>query len=411
MEECGISGIILNQNAGIENINSIGIKLYLTLYALQHRGQDSMGIFVNNNDNSFMIKTIGLVSSYPIEKMKNVNGFCGIGHVRSAVKNTVNIKNCQPFLLKYKNINICFSFNGSLINRIELKHLLKKNNIKIKTESDCEIISKLFVFYLSKRTKIESIKYLISSLKGAYSLLILFDDTLYAIRDPHGIKPLCYGKLGKEGYIIASESVALNTINAKLIRDINPGEIVEFTKNGKVNSFKIANNLNTAHCVFEYIYIARPDSIIDGKLVYEVREKIGKYLSKENINDRADFICPIPDSGIISAIGYSNESKIKYIEGIVKNKYVGRTFIMPTQEERKDAVNLKLNIINSYLKDKSIIFVDDSIVRGTTLKKIIEKVNKSNPKEVHIRIGSPPIISPCYFGVDISDINELLTNR
>lgn len=412
-EECGISGLIFYENDNKTNVknNLLGIKLYYSLCALQHRGQDSMGILIINWFNEHLIiKKMGLVSECSIKEINNMNGIIGIGHVRSAIKGTINIENCQPFCFTFKNGRICLSYNGSLVNNFKLKHQLEKSGKIFTTDSDCEIIAYLLIMELLHRRPIESIKNVMSKLIGAYSLTIVINKTLYAIRDPYGIKPLCYGNIDNIGYAIVSESVALGILNGTLIRDIYPGEILEFKNNGNVNSYKTIHDSISAHCIFEYIYLARPDSIIDGRLVYDVREKIGRKLAYESSVKNVDIVCPVPDSGIISALGYSRASNIKYTEILIKNKNIGRTFILPTQEEREEAVKLKFNIITENLKNKNIILIDDSIVRGTTSKRIVKIIQNGGAKSVHVRIASPPIISPCYFGTDIGNRKELIVS-
>lgn len=244
-------------------------------------------------------------------------------------------------------------------------------------------------------------------LEGSYSLTVMIDSMLIAIRDPFGFKPLCIGEVDG-GYVVASESVAIDTLNGKLIRDVEPGEIVVF-RNGDIESYRSTEQKKISHCVFEYIYFARPDSIIDGQLVYRVREKIGRELAKEHPVE-ADIVSPVPDSGITSAVGYADTSSIKYSEGLMKNRYIGRTFILPGQSMRETAVRLKMNTISQNISGKKIILIDDSIVRGTTSKRIINMIRGAGAKEVHARIGSPPIIAPCYMGINMATREELVAS-
>lgn len=408
-EECGVSGIILNNQGPQTNITAF--KLYYSLYALQHRGQDSTGIVVFDGLKSRHVKSMGLVSeAYNKQNIKDLTGYVGIGHVRSATEGTAIIENCQPFTINFRGSPIAISHNGSLVNAKELREEIESEGRILMTDLDAEIIALILVKELLKRNPIEAIQAVMKKLVGSYGLTIILNGDLYAVRDPLGIKPLCYGTIDG-GFAVVSESVGLDTINGKFVRDILPGEIVALTKDGKVRSVETEKDPKTAHCIFEYIYLARPDSVIDGKLVYEVREKIGKQLAKEHGVPDGDIVCPVPDSGIASAIGYARESKIMYLEGLMKNRYIGRTFILPTQESRDMAIRLKMNTIDTNLKDKKVVLVDDSIVRGTTSRRIIDMMRKSGTDEIHLRVASPPIMGPCYFGTSMASRNELIASK
>ncbi len=402
-EECGVVGIILKHES-----NLILPMLYNSLYTLQHRGQDSFGFFVKNRNksNDFFYKNIGLLSNFNLKSKFNVCGNIGVGHVRSGTIDTIDIKYSQPYFNQFKEFKIYISFNGCIVNKEKLINNINKNNIKL--NSDPELIYYLLIEELKIHDINKSLINLFSSLDGGFGLVIMINELLYAIRDKHGIKPICFGKINNNGYIIASESSSIDIIEGSLIRDIYPGEIIEFNKDGNYKSFIYNNNSKIGHCIFEYIYIARPDSIINGKLVYSVREQIGRELAKEKKEYEFDIVSPIPDSGIIFAIGYSSESKIKYEECFVKNKYIGRTFILPIQRYREELINLKLNPIYKNINGKNIVLIDDSIVRGTTTKGIINSIKKKNPKSIHIRVASPPVIKPCYFGVDIKSEYDLI---
>ncbi|WNY24977.1 amidophosphoribosyltransferase [Methanolapillus millepedarum] len=404
-EECGVAGAILHDPAPPTNI--VAFKLYYALYALQHRGQDSTGIVVFDGSKSKSIKSMGLVSeAYSKPKIQDLIGYVGVGHVRNATKGTHNLENCQPFVLNFKGGTIALAHNGSLVNAALLKDELESEGRIFTTDLDVEVIALLLVKELLKHDAVGAIKNVMRRINGSYSLVIMINGDLYAVRDPFGIKPLCYGEIDG-GYAVVSETVALDTINGKFVRDLKSGEILAFTKEGKVESYQTNKEDVAAHCIFEFIYLARPDSIIDGQLVYAARERIGKQLAIEYPAD-ADIISPVPDSGIAAAIGYARESKIKYLEGLMKNRYIGRTFILPSQEAREMAVRLKMNTINDNLRGNSVVLVDDSVVRGTTSRRIIDMIKRAGAKEVHLRVASPPIIGPCYLGIDMPTRDELI---
>ena len=410
-ENGGISGIILFQNN--KNINNIGTIIYSTLYSLQHRGQKSVGIFIDDfKNNKFIIKKKGIISSISMNKIIKIDGYLAIGNIGDTNKNKHNIDKYQPFIVNENDIKICISYVGNIINRTFLiKKIFEDKDINYnKKILDYELISKLLLKELKSRNNIDAIKYTLNTIVGSYCIIISINNNLYAIRDPYGVRPLCYGKINNSGYIIASESSTIDMINGGvLIRDVKPGEIIEFDYNGDIKHYTLlSNKKKISHCIFEYIYLARPDSIIDNKLVYTVRENFGKQLAKEYKVD-CDIVCPIPDSGIISAIGYSNEAKIKYTESIIKNKYIGRTFILPTFNDRDIALMFKMNFIKENIYSKKIMIIDDSIVRGTTIKKIIPIIKRLNPKEIHIGISSPKIVNSCCFGVNIQNKNELFS--
>jgi len=407
-EECGIAGVIIHDPAPPTNI--VAFKLYYALYALQHRGQDSTGIVVFDGSKSRSIKSMGLVSeAYSREKLQDIVGYVGVGHVRNATYGTQSIENCQPFVLNFKGGVISISHNGNLVNSAELKDELESEGRIFTTALDAEIIGLLLVKELLKLGPADAIKAVMRRLIGSYALAIMINGDLYAVRDTIGNKPICYGEI-EGGYAVVSESVALDAINGTLVRDLKPGEIMVFKKTGEMECLQTVSGDFAAHCVFEYIYLARPDSIIDGQLVYAARERIGKQLALEHPSD-AEIVSPVPDSGIAAAIGYSRESGIKYLEGLMKNRYIGRTFILPHQEMREMAVRLKMNTINENLRDKSVVLVDDSVVRGTTSRRIVDMIKKAGAREVHLRVASPPIIAPCYLGIDMPTRAELIATH
>ncbi len=399
-EECGVVGVSFKDEA------PAALSIYYALYALQHRGQESAGITVHDGTQVRTLKGMGLVPEVfnraDIQKLK---GHVGIGHVRYATTGGSKIENCQPLLVSFKSGTIAIAHNGNLVNSKELRAELEKEGGIFLSDSDTEVIAHLLVKKLMHSELEDAVRELMKMLVGSYSLVVLIDNKVIAIRDPLGIKPLCIGRIDN-GFLIASESAAIDILNGEFIRDVAPGEMIIFT-NGSMESIQLVKSRNCAHCVFEYIYFARPDSIIDGELVYNVRLRIGHTLFEEH-PVKADIVSPVPDSGITSAIGFSKKSGLDYMEGLIKNRYIGRTFIMPGQDMRETAVRLKLNTIKPNIEGKSVVLVDDSIVRGTTSRRIIDLIRKSGTKEVHMRVGSPPIISPCYLGINMATKEELI---
>jgi amidophosphoribosyltransferase len=351
---------------------------------------------------------MGLVSQvFSREILDKMVAEYSIGHVRYSTTGESRIENAQPLLVKSKAGNIAVAHNGNLVNYWELRKKLENEGRIFLTDSDTEVIAQLFSLNLLDYDIIESLKLLNEQLAGSFTFTMLVNDTLIGYRDPLGFKPLCIGK-ADFGYIIASESCAIDATGARFYCDVKPGNAV-MIRDGEVEFVKIAESKRKAFCVFEYIYFARPDSIIDGRSVYEVRYNIGRILARENPVE-ADIVSPVPDSGTTSSLGYAQESGIQYLEALMKNRYIGRTFIMPDQREREFSVRLKMNAIKSNIKGKRVVLVDDSIVRGTTSRKIVNMLRSSGAKEVHFRVGSPPIISPCYFGIDMSTREELIAS-
>jgi amidophosphoribosyltransferase len=401
-ESCGVVGVIYSDKRSV----SAPLSIYYALYALQHRGQESTGITVHDGSQVHILKGMGLVTDvHKNYKLKDLKGFVGIGHVRYSTTGESIIENCQPLTVNFQDGTISIAHNGNLVNSVDLRAEFEAEGQIFLTSSDTEVIARLLVKKLLDHDIISAIDDIVRRLVGSYSLTILINDTLIAVRDPLGVKPLCFGKFD-DGYIVASESVAIDTIGGVLIRDVHPGEVIIF-KDGEMTSHQICRPKNTAHCVFEYIYFARADAIMNGKLVYQIRSSIGELLVDEHPVD-ADIVSPIPDSGITFGIGYCKKSGVDYIEGLMKNRYIGRTFIMPDQDMREVAVRLKLNTIPQNLVDRSVLLIDDSIVRGTTSRRIVDMVRKAGARQVHMRIGSPPIISPCYLGIDMATRDELV---
>ncbi len=404
---CGIFGIYSFSDKDVAK------KIYYGLYALQHRGQEGAGIVVSDGSELHSHKGLGLVPEvFDNENIQLLKGHIGIGHVRYSTTGSSVIENCQPFIVNSSLGHLAIAHNGDIVNSHILKEELEKQGHIFTSSTDSEVVAHLLVKELLKTEDIiQSIINVSKELIGAYSLIILYNNTLIAVRDPNGFKPLCIGK-DEDNFYISSESCGLDVVDAELIRDVNPGEIVVINKEGIENYYYVSEDdclKKASTCMFEYVYFARPDSVIDGISVYNVRRNIGRILAEEEPCD-ADIISPVPDSGITSAIGYSEELGIPYYEGLIKNRYVGRTFILPTQEERNLAVRLKLNPVKSILKDKKVVLIDDSIVRGTTSRRIVDMVRKAGAKEVHLRVGSPKIISPCFYGIDMPTKEELIAS-
>lgn len=405
-EECGVFGIYSMENEA-ELAQTIGIGLS----CLQHRGEESCGIAINDGGIVTCEKDLGLVSDVftPDRLAKLPTGKIGIGHVRYATTGAPRKENAQPIVKRYAKGNICVVHNGNLTNTEELRNELEEHGAIFNSTSDTEVICSIIARERRKTGSIEeAVKNATKYIKGAYSLLVMSSRKLVAVRDPNGFRPLCMGKMGDD-YVFASESCALDVVGATFVRDIEPGEIVTIYKNEmKTESFR--NGEKDGLCIFEYVYFSRPDSNIDGMNVHKFRELAGKYLAEQAPVD-ADFVAGVPDSGLDAALGYSKYSKIPYDLAFVKNKYIGRTFIQSTQTKRRNQVALKLNPIPSTVKDKRIILIDDSIVRGTTITRIIKVLRRAGAKEIHLRIASPAFLGNCYFGTDVTDKKGLIATQ
>jgi len=399
---CGIVGIV---DAG-----GVSIQLYYALYALQHRGQESAGISTFDGTNLHKFKGNGLVADvFSPSVLSDLKGTAGVGHVRYPTTGANLPENIQPLNFQFQDHSISVAHNGNLVNTCELRAEYEQAGQIFTTTTDTEIIAKILIDSISNAGSVEdAVNLCMRRLVGSYSVVILIDGILYGFRDPLGIKPFCIGRT-ENGYMIASESVAVDALSAKFIRDVRPGELIRIDGDG-IRCTQIAVAGKRAHCIFEYIYFARADAIIDGVLVYDVRRQIGHKLHEE-APVKADSVCSVPDSGTTYAIGYAEGSKIPFVESLMKNRYMGRTFIMPSQKEREKAVRIKLNPIPAHLKDKSVVLVDDSIVRGTTSKRIIGMMRDAGAREVHMRIGSPAIKAPCYLGVDMPTREELIASN
>ncbi|MCA9400003.1 MAG: amidophosphoribosyltransferase [Candidatus Omnitrophica bacterium] len=399
---CGIIGINNHEHAS---------KIaFLGLYALQHRGEEAAGIASFDGEEIHIKKDPGLVAdAFDENSIKGLKGKTAIGHCRYSTTGSSNYKNIQPFLVTHKNTPIAIAHNGNLTNTEELYKKLEEEGSIFQTTMDSEII----VHLLARARKNGDIKKcfydVLSQLKGAFSLIFLIEDMIVGARDPQGFRPLCLGKVDGH-YILASESCALDLTKAEYIREIEPGEIV-FIKNDKLESMFLpdAKKAKRAQCVFENIYFSRPDSDIFHDNVYQVRKRLGQQLAKESPAD-ADFVMSIPDSGNYAAVGYAQQLGIPFEIGIIRNHYIGRTFIQPSQFMREFRVRVKLNPISTVLKGKRVIVVEDSIVRGTTSKNRVEELRRAGAKEVHMRISCPPIVSPCFYGIDFPSKSELVAS-
>ena len=402
-EECGLFGVFNNSDAS--SLTALG------LHALQHRGQDATGI-VTFSQNQFFghrgIGQVGEVFNDPsiIQKLK---GSSSVGHNRYGTTGESALKNVQPLFSEILTGGVAIAHNGNLTNTNTVKKELIKQGAIFQSTSDTEVI--LHLMSKSSGDLLERLIFALKQITGAYSLVILSENSLIGVRDPYGIRPLVIGKL-EDSYILSSESCALDIIGARLIRDVEAGEIIEITENG-LRSIKPFKNANLKPCLFEYIYFSRPDSILQGRNVYDVRKKIGEELAKESKldKDKIDIVIPIPDSGNASALGYSNQLNKPFELGIIRNHYTGRTFIEQTGMSRNLGVKLKHNPNSTTLKDKRIALIDDSIVRGTTSIKIVEMLRNSGAKEIHMRIASPPVKFPCYYGIDTPLESELLASK
>lgn len=401
-DKCGIIGIYSYD----ESID-VSSWIYSGLYTLQHRGQESAGISVMRNGFINTHVGMGLVSDvFDKDLLEIINGNVGIGHVRYSTTGDSSLENGSPFVEKTDELIISMAHNGDIVNSKQLRDELIDLGYDFKSSTDSEVICHLIIEeYKTNQDILESIKIACNKLIGSYSLVLLINGVLYAIRDPLGMKPLSLGR-NKRFVSVASETVAFDSMNLDYIRSLDAGEILKI-ENGEEVSYYLSNESHEANCMFEYLYFSRPDSIINNKSVYDVRLNVGKQLAKEYPVD-ADVVIAVPDSAIPATLAYSRETGIPYAEGLIKNRYVGRTFIMPTQEDRDIAVKLKMNTVKQVLKNKKVVVIDDSIVRGTTSRTIIKMLRDAGSKEVHMLIGCPQIISPCYYGIAMATKEELI---
>lgn len=396
-EECGVFGIFGHHEAA--NMT------YLGLYALQHRGQESAGIAASDGTQIRTSRAMGYVADvFDTATLAQLPGATAIGHVRYSTAGESKLANAQPILIDCAHGQIALCHNGNIVNATELRDELVQQGSIFQSSSDTEV-----VLHLYARSKVASVEEAmiesISQIQGAFSLVMITRERLVAVRDPHGFRPLAIGRLG-DATVICSETCAMDLIGATYVRDVEPGEVVIVTESG-IRSVKPFPPAPRAHCIFEHVYFSRPDSYVFGRSVNEVRTDLGRYLAREQPAD-ADVIVPVPDSGVCAAMGYADESGIPLRMGLIRNHYVGRTFIQPLSSIRHFGVKVKLNPVRSILEGKRVVLVDDSIVRGTTSRKIVRMVRAAGAKEVHVRISCPPTISPCFYGVDTPRRSELI---
>ena len=403
-EECGVFGVI-----SPKSVDAAGI-CYYGLYALQHRGQESCGIVVNDDGVFVSHKDLGLVSEvFSAERISSFpRGTMAVGHVRYGTTGGTNRRNCQPIEVNHQKGRMALAHNGNLSNAAELRDKLELSGAIFHTTSDTETIAYIVT---RERLKCDSIEDALSAamntFDGAYSLELMSPQKLICARDPHGFRPLCYGKTDDGTYVIASESCALKAVGAEFVRDVLPGEILVFSRNGVVSRTEHCGKQPKKLCIFEYIYFSRPDSEIDGVSVHAARIRAGKILAQTH-PVKADIVIGVPDSGLDAALGFSQQSGIPYGIGLIKNKYIGRTFISPGQNNRLDAVKIKLSAIEECVKGKRVVLIDDSIVRGTTSGRIVRLLREAGANEIHMRISSPPFLHPCYYGTDIDSSENLI---
>ena len=401
-EECGVFGIY--DKAGTEDV---AVAVYSALYALQHRGQESCGMAVNEDGVITGHRDLGLVNEVftpqVMETMRKPEARMATGHVRYATAGSRVRANAQPMIVRHGRGTMALCHNGNLTNAVQLRNALENDGAIFHGSSDTEVICYLLTRNRLRHKSIEqAVSATMEQLEGAYSLIIMSSTKLIAVRDPRGYRPLCIGTLPGGGYAFASESCALDAVGAALLRDVEPGEIVVFDANGLRSIKDHCSRKPSQMCVFEYIYFARPDSTIEGCSVHEARMQAGRFLAQEHPVD-ADVVIGVPDSGLDAALGYAEASGIPYGIGFIKNKYIGRTFIQGNQKQRENSVRIKLNVIASTVRDKRVVLIDDSIVRGTTSARIIKLLRDAGAKEVHFRVSAPPFKYPCYFGTDIPD--------
>ena len=405
-EECGVFGIFSRNE-------DVALNTYWGLFALQHRGQESSGIAVTDGKHMQIKKGMGLVTDVFKDGVSGLNGHIAIGHVRYSTTGSNMAFNTQPLKVYFDGGDLALSHNGCVTNAGQLRKKLQADGVIFQTTVDTEVLLSLLA-RSRKATVEERFAEALNQIKGAFAIVIMTNDKIIAARDPYGFRPLCLGKLESGGWCVASESCAFDLVGAELVRDVKPGELVIIDSDAsEPRSMIWAENLpeKTAHCIFEYVYFARNDSRIDEQDVYTARIQMGRELAKETKEIQADVVISAPDSGTPAAIGYSLESGIPFMEGLTKNRYVGRTFIQPTQQQRLNAVRLKLNPVRSVVAGKSVVIVDDSIVRGTTSGKVIKLLKDAGAREVHVCISSPPVTDSCYYGIDTSERKELIAAR
>ena len=403
-EECGVFGILTPKDADVAHL------AYYGLYALQHRGQESCGIVVNDDGVFYSHKDMGLVSEvFNADVLAHLpHGRMAVGHVRYGTTGSSNRQNCQPLEVNHQKGHLALAHNGNLSNAAQLRDQLELSGAIFRTTSDTETIA-----YIITRERLhcksveEALSAAMNVLDGAYSLVLMSPQKLICARDPYGFRPLCYGRTADGTYVVASETCALQAVGAEFVRDVEPGEIIVFSADGVVSRREHCGKKPKKLCVFEYIYFARPDSVIDGVSVHSARLRAGAILAQQHPVE-ADVVVGVPDSGLDAALGFSRESGIPYGIGLIKNKYIGRTFISPGQNMRIDQVRIKLAAVEECVRGKRVVLIDDSIVRGTTSGRIVKLLRDAGAKEIHMRISAPPFLHPCYYGTDIDSEENLI---
>lgn len=402
-EECGVFGIYANG----EDVSRLA---YFGLFALQHRGQESAGIAVSDGKSIRMHKNMGLVTGiFHEDILADLKGGVAIGHTRYSTTGASILRNVQPIMCELPYCTVALAHNGDLINASTLRNQMESEGVQFETTNDTEVVAKLLM--ASGASNIEdAIRYAVSKIKGAYAVVIMTEDKLIAIRDPHGIRPLCLGMLDGKHYVVASETCALNVIAARYLREVEPGEMLVVDKNG-LHEETSCPVQGQSLCIFEFIYFARPDSMMYGKTLHEARRRMGHELAREHPCPGAHVVCPIPDTGTPAAIGFAEASRIPYAEGVIKNRYIHRTFIQPDQRMRDMGVRMKFAPLKETLAGRRVVMVDDSIVRGTTTGKKVKMIREAGASEVHVRIASPPYKYPCFYGIDTAAQNELIASK
>jgi amidophosphoribosyltransferase len=401
-EKCGVVGIRLSEG-------DAALPTYYALYALQHRGQEGSGIVTHDGFQQHSKKGLGLVAEvFDDEDIEHLPGRASVGHLRYPTAGEIDERSCHPYTVTSKRGSLALAHNGTLVNTDEVRAEFEERGHTFSTNSDTEVMVHELASNLVENDLLDAIERTMRRIRGAYSLTLMHDDRVVGVRDPLGVRPLCIGKI-EDGYIVASESVAVDVLGGELVRDVRPGEVVVLDEDGGGFESHQLFDERPAHCFFEYVYFSRPDSTIDDRLVYDARREMGRLLY-ENHGVETDIVSPVPDSGRAFASGYAEAGDLEYSEALMKNRYVGRTFIMPTQDARETAVRLKLNTMDSNIEGKSVTLIDDSIVRGTTSSQLVKLLRDSGASEVHFRVGSPPIVAPCYLGIDMASRDELMAS-
>lgn len=411
-EECGVFGIYLNkEHAQKVKFNAEASRMaFFGIFSLQHRGQESAGIATSDGEELYSFRKMGMVTQiFDEKKLRTLKGHIAIAHTRYSTTGASVKRNIQPMRCECKYGEIALAHNGDLVNSAEIRKNLMAKGISFDTTNDSEVILKL-ISTSEKETIEEAISDTMNAVKGAYAVVILTKNSLIAFKDPFGIRPLSVGKVNGDGFAVASESCAFNTIGGELIREMEPGEIVTIDKDG-IRTMVGQEKKGNALCIFEFIYFARPDSVLNGTPVHLARKRMGIELAKEHPIDGCDLVFPIPNTGNLAAVGLAEASGVPYAEAIIKNHYIHRTFIRPNQKMRENAVKMKLSPLRELLDGKKVVMVDDSIVRGTTIGKTVDLIREAGAKEVHVRIASPMYLYPCFYGIDTCNRTELIASR